>query len=290
MKVKHILLIFLLSFALLLIGAQVRYRSLLWDIPISQILFAVTTFILVRKNIMKGKWIYVLMPFSILFWDIFAFIFDNTFSISHEWQFLSIGTPNFLFCMIGATYGVFFAAGTKLRIAGVALLLLSAVFSAWYMVKGNEYWYNYCFNGPFTGKTEGSIASNWQHVVNPSDTLQKDYYQDKLVVLDFWGMSCVVCFQKFPKLDSLNREYKHDNRVVFTAVNLPERDDSAKYERTRLLHEKYTFKTVFADSSAGRIFNIDGVPTVIVLKNDQIVFRGSIELAKDFLAEQLKNK
>lgn len=288
MKTKHIINIFLLTFAVILIGAQVRYRGLLTDIPVSQVLFAIAAFILVIKGILKGKWKHFILPLAVFFWYVFFFVFDNIFSNSHDWKFITIGTPNMLLCAVGATYGSLLASDAKLRIAGITILLFSAAFSAWYMTTGIKYWMNYSSVGTFTGKVREGKVGNWQHVVNPSDTLQKDYYKDKYVVLDFWSMSCVICFKRFPKLDSLNKQYNNDKRIVFEAVNLPIKNDNTKFETTRELNQKYTFKTVFADSSAWQTFGIDGVPTVIVLKNDEIVFRGSIELAKDFLEENLK--
>jgi thiol-disulfide isomerase/thioredoxin len=288
MKAKHIIFIFLLSFALLILGGLVRSHGFIYDIPVSQILFAITAFVLVRKGILKGKWMYYVLPFAVLFWHTFAFFFDNIFSNFHEWEYITTGTPNILLCAVGATYGALLALKARLRIAGIALFLLCAACSAWYMTRGIEYWINYCANGSFTGKVEEGRVGNWQQVVNPSDTVQRDHYKDKYVVLDFWSMSCVVCFKKFPKLDSLNRQYKDNSEVLFEAVNLPIKDDSLKFERSHQLNEKYTFPTVFADSSAARIFKINGVPTVIILKNDEVIFRGSIELAQDFLIENLK--
>jgi thiol-disulfide isomerase/thioredoxin len=288
MKKKHILLIFLLALALLLIGAQVRYRSLGIDLAFSPLLYAFTAFILVKKKVLKGKWKYWLLPLSLFFWYVFAFVFDNIFSNSHKWEFISVGTPNMLLCMVGATYGALLASAGRLRLAGATLLIVSGVFSFWFAGKGKDYWVNYCNTSSFTGKIDGPKIAGWQKVIQADTSLQAINLNGKYVVLDFWSIACVACFRKFPYLDSLNKQYKNNSNIVFRAVNLPIPDDSIKFERIHELDTKYTFHNVLADSAAGPIFDVSRVPIVIILKDDQIVFRGSIELAKDFLAENLK--
>ena len=154
MNVKRILFVFLLSFILLLLGGVIRSHGFIKDIPVSQVLFAVTAFVLVKKSILKGKWRYYVLPLVVLFWHTFAFFFDNIFSNFHDWEYITTGTPNILLCAVGATYGALLASGPKLRKVGIALFLLSATCSAWYMASGMEYWVNYCNVGKFTGKVK----------------------------------------------------------------------------------------------------------------------------------------
>jgi len=287
MKIKIIALVFFACFALLLIGGQVRSRSMVMDIPFSQVLFGATAFMLTRKKILKGRIGFVLMPLSIMFWDLFAYCFDNLFSNDHDWRFFRIGSVHMWLCMIGSLYGSFLASFSKrLRGVGAGFLLLSTLFTPWYMVAGYDYWAHYCFSGNFTGRTSGEIIRDWKFVVNTPEDISIS--QDKYVVLDFWSVSCAACFRKFPVLDTIAKQYKDEDRVVIRSVNLPLPNDSVKYDRVKMMGEKYTFQNLFADSSAWKVFGIVGVPTVVVMKNDEMVFKGNIENLQGFLVEELR--
>lgn len=285
MKAKYILLVFLLSFGLLLLGTQVRYRSLMADIPVSQFLFAIAAFILIRKGVLKGRWRYTVIPLSVVFWSIVAFFIDNIFSNFHDWKFISIGTPNLFLCIVGATYGALLASEKIKRITGSLLLIASGIFSGWYMLGGNEYWFNYAFDGTFTGKVSDEKSYNWYKLVDTSGATNEVRYKDKLVVLDFWNVSCVTCYRKFPYLDSLTRQYSSDTNVVFIAVNLPVANDETRVQKVQSLKGKYIFRNVFADTAAARMFDINGVPVVLILKENKLLYKGSIELVAKYLAE-----
>lgn len=288
MKRKHIILILFACFGLILLGAQIRYRSFVADIPVSQILFAIMAFILVKKKVLKGRWTHILLPLSVIFWDIFGHSFDSIFSIKHDWNFLTIGTPNMVLCAAGALYGSLLASAlTRQRIAGVALLIFSTIFSSWYMVKGFDYWTHYCSWGNIAGRIKNIKIQNWKQAVYPADTLPIGFYKDKYIVLDFWTAFCGVCFRKFPELDNVNRKYQSNRQVMVWAINLPLANDSSKYERAAEMKQKYTFQNTFADSTAWEVFDISGVPTILVIKNDEVVFKGDIENLKTFLSEEV---
>lgn len=285
MKAKYILLVFLLSFGLLLLGGQVRSHGLVEDIPVSQLLFALTAFILMRNGILKGSWRYIVIPVSVIFWIVVTFYIDNTLSRVHNWEFISIGTPNLFLCIVGATYGALLASEKVKRIAGSLLLIASGIFSGWYMLGGNEYWFNYAFDGTFTGKVSDGKSYNWYKLVDTSGATNEVRYKDKLVVLDFWNVSCVTCYRKFPYLDSLTRQYSSDTNVVFIAVNLPVINDETRVQKVQSLKGKYIFRNVFADTAAARMFDINGVPVVLILKENKLLYKGSIELVAKYLAE-----
>lgn len=290
MKAKQVILISLLVFALLFLSGQlVRSNGLLRDIFISQFVFAIVAYLLYWKGILKGRWKHLLLPLSILFWYIFDFFLENIFSNFHDWKFLTIGTPNIFLCAVGATYGTLLAAGKWQRVAGVLLLVLSGLFSWWFIAGGSNYWYNYVSDGTFTGKVREKTEDRWWSYVDAHGVLDEATYKDKTIVLDFWNVSCGVCFRKFPYLDSLTRKYSNNKNVVFIAVNLPlKEEDSLKYKKVKELNAKYSFETVFADTAAARRFQIDGVPKVLIMRKDSIVFRGNVELAGKYLQETIK--
>jgi len=57
-----------------------------------------------------------------------------------------------------------------------------------------------------------------KHVFNfKTDSLRLSQFNVDLIILDFWGLSCISCIQAFPKIDALQKKF--NGRVQIIAVN-----------------------------------------------------------------------
>jgi thiol-disulfide isomerase/thioredoxin len=170
----------------------------------------------------------------------------------------------------------------------ISIPLLVFAFSTWYIVGGYQYWFNY-LDGTFTGEVEEPMPQDWYTVTKGNDTLRADFYKDKIIFFDFWNTSCVICFRKFPDTERLYQKYKHHKNFIVQAVNIPIERDTAgmafyMFERKN----KYSFPAVMGNEVMRVKFKVEAYPTIVVMKNDTVLFRGRMELVENFLDKTLK--
>ncbi len=83
-------------------------------------------------------------------------------------------------------------------------------------------------------------------------------YRGKLVLLDFWATWCGSCLQTFPKMDSLQKEFKNNLQVIFIN-SMSTGDDKRKVElflkKWQLDHGSiFTIAVAYEDKMALALF------------------------------------
>lgn len=116
--------------------------------------------------------------------------------------------------------------------------------------------------------------------------------KDKIIVLDFWSTSCVVCYDKFPEFENFYLEYKANNSIEFYSVNVAERRDT--FTKTlRLVDDlDYQFKTIYIKSmkEVQEKLDIYSFPELMIIKNDSIRFQGYLNTNWNILIKNSKNE
>ncbi|HTE26009.1 TlpA family protein disulfide reductase [Flavitalea sp.] len=111
-----------------------------------------------------------------------------------------------------------------LRITIFALISLSSISASSQQVKA------IAIGEEFPSIPKANALNHIDSVINLSD------YQNKLLILDFWATWCSSCIGGFPKLDSLQKTYTNDLKIVLVNVSdSPGKIDSflAKYKQRR---------------------------------------------------------
>lgn len=113
-----------------------------------------------------------------------------------------------------------------------------------------------------------------------------DQFRGKVLLLDFWATTCGPCQQLSPQIEGLYSKYKDKGLMVFGISAEPEyviKGFQAKFKRNYPLY-------VDTDASASVMFNVTGVPTVVLIgKNgDLIVQTSGYPLPNDF-EEKIQN-
>jgi len=168
-------------------------------------------------------------------------------------------------------------------VKGIILFLYFSLIAAYsyYIPKLYE---NKVAFGSFTGDKNIDLKHDYAFLGFSKGTEEKlsiSDFKDKTIVLDFWNNNCGVCFEKFPKVDELRSKVTNKN-VMFLAVNVFKRKSEIKNGLEMFRDEKLGYNTLFISEENAKELQVYAYPTVLVIKDNKIVYRGTIEVLDVF--------
>lgn len=110
-----------------------------------------------------------------------------------------------------------------------------------------------------------------QHILNyaTDNARLTDFIGDKALLIDFWFTACSSCIESFPKLDSLQKEFKDDLNILLVTFETEEKTLHTFNTINRIKHVK--LPSVVADTLMHLIFPHTSAPHEIwVDKNGKI--------------------
>lgn len=110
----------------------------------------------------------------------------------------------------------------------------------------------------------------------------------KLILFDFWSPSCGACLVSFPKLDSLQRLFGDEIRIIL--VNKQSLDSTKKFFEARKFLYKPDLPFATNDTSLNRLFPNLGNPAFAWLDGDGIFYETSEELTGDAIRNFLSQR
>jgi thiol-disulfide isomerase/thioredoxin len=253
------------------------------DVVISFILFFIAAYIFVTRLKYPARAVLLYFSGTLFFLIIVSVLVDG--------QWPTIGLPNLASSFAGIFCGSLAGSKHVHKVLALSLGLVILSITIWYVASGYKLWANYVFNGSFTGRDNNITNAPWFTYTETGDTFNAAYFKDKYVVLDFWITSCIVCRKQFPHFEQLFQKYERDTNVIFQSVNIPLTRDRPGAAARVMNKEKYRFPKAFADSSITRIFDINGYPVYMLLKNDRVLYKGMyLEDMESLLVERLNGK
>lgn len=286
---KKILLLLLTIFLLLLGLAQIAYIGLYPHLLFSFCVFFLLAIIVIKKNILNRKKALLLLPFLLLLCIYIVAIIDHGFQNSLYGFFKeNLGWPMIAASIVAIFLGVLFCSGRVHRLISLGLfgvVFISLIFTGDYLIK--KWLHNMSFN-TFDGLVMEE-EPQWKALLEDSILIDQNSFDKKILVLDFWYTACNVCFRDFPVFDSLRKQYLNDSNFVFYSMNYRLKDETPEENFELIKKENYSFPVGIMDSNSIDNFSISAYPTVIVIKNKQIRYRGSVHFLGVFL-EDLKRE
>lgn len=141
----------------------------------------------------------------------------------------------------------------------------------------------------YIGKTEMIInVSKIPFIKNQNDSLIGFGTGDEILILDFWNNGCGSCFKKFPKFNSLYLKNKDNTKIKFYSVNVFKSIEEIEKGNKLISKYNYSFTNIFLNDEFKHNFSVEAYPTVIVIKKNRIIFKGTIETLTNFESIYLK--
>lgn len=144
--------------------------------------------------------------------------------------------------------------------------------------------HNKIIYGSVDGQLKGIEAPVFSVLDKNNNTIDNDLIKGKIVVMDFWFISCPPCWVKFPELQRMHEKYSSNDQVVFYAVNRPMNNDKPDQLFTSIEKKDYTFPVVRGSEELMNDFDIDYYPTTIIIDAEgNIIFKGDMNQVEDEL-------
>ncbi|MGG9964080.1 TlpA family protein disulfide reductase [Ferruginibacter sp. SUN106] len=111
----------------------------------------------------------------------------------------------------------------------------------------------------------------------PYKTTSLNAHNTKLILVDFWATWCASCIREFPKLDTLQQQFKDSLQVLL--VNNPKSGDDQKRIIAFFNRNRYTLPVIYKDEQLARLFPHKAIPhTVWINKGVVIAITGPDEV------------
>lgn len=217
----------------------------------------------------KGLFIFILLlPFSII---VYLHIVDFKDTLT--------SLPSTIAAFTGVVLAYFYSKITNNQ-AKILFLAICVSVVAYLLIFGFEKYYNYINYGSVSNRINEEIPQIELFDIN---NLETNIEINDTVVYFLWHNGCGICKSLFPELEKISRLYKFSHTKVY-AVNIPYKGNDT-FALAESFTQNYSFNNLYAkDKIVAEKLNIKVYPTVIIIHNNKIIFRGSFEQAIMYLS------
>lgn len=200
-----------------------------------------------------------------------------------------VSLPEFLCEILGIIIGMcFFYGKNYIRM----LAIIFAIFVSVMFYTNYNFILNRVFYFPLFYKSAAKINVSTVPYYDSNKLLVNDSIFDskEYVLLNIWTTSCAACIAEFSEIDSLYQiAFKRKNIRLFTACILQNQDYDVPLKLVR--DKKFRFPAFCIPNwnYVTEEYDMDGVPVTFIIKDKQIVFRGSLLSAWSEMEERTKN-
>ncbi|RZK76574.1 MAG: TlpA family protein disulfide reductase [Pedobacter sp.] len=131
-------------------------------------------------------------------------------------------------------------------------------------------------------KIEGTVVPNFSVTdVRTREILTLDQLKGKVVLLDFWYISCPPCRDLMPKIQQLRQRFPEKDLVV---IGINVRDTSKKQVLKFLKEKKISYPQYYKSGTLKEDYKLRAFPTSLILDKDGKVIKVEIGYGEDTIA------
>lgn len=112
-----------------------------------------------------------------------------------------------------------------------------------------------------------------------SDHLNLSKYKNKVIIFDFWSTNCIGCIVSFPKLDSIQNEYKDEIQIIL--VNKQSRDATEKFFKLKDHIKIPNVPFITGDSLLFKYFPVQAYPAIVWIDKDGVYKKMTHNISED---------
>lgn len=276
-------LILIWCFITLLLGAQVRFRSGIENEPI----VCITGFgIMIISSLLAYQFIKQPAAKTCLYFIASFFFLDLTVRFIEGFSDSYFSLFRLIYFPLGITAGyLLYNKRWKPVMLITAIMLIATFFFQTRYIKPYVHYLNFHTSTGLVNRPEPAL---WNMYTTAGGTISDNELKGKTIILDFWYTSCGVCFRKFPVLQQLYDSLGHRKDLAFYAVNIPWRRDTPGMAMELIKERGYTFPVAMGSQPLASSFGVETYPTLVVVKDQRVVFFGDIDLFKERLPDILR--
>lgn len=286
-KVLIILLLFIITVAGILLAIVIGDGA--WDLPkgLGLILAFLLLFGLTSVSLLKFKnqiGLYgVLIPIII---GVLLLILPKAFNSTLKFS-LKV-SPFYISILLGILSGYLYYIKA---IRKLALPLLLSIFPLLMSFGVYDLWIHKIEYGNWTGEINEQKVAPFELLAKNGDLVTNETLADRIVLLDFWFISCGPCWVKFPDLQRIHEKYQSNPEVEIYAVNRPMPRDKPGALFQRIEDKQYTFPVLGGTQQVMDLLGVYKYPSVMILnQKGEMVFMGELEDAELKLESMLSEE
>jgi len=276
-KVLIILLLFIITVAGILLAIAIGEGA--WNLPkgLGLILAFLLLFGLTSVSLLKFKnkiGLYgVLIPIIL---GVLLLILPKAFNSTLKFS-LKV-SPFYISILLGILSGYLYYIKA---IRKLALPLLLSIFPLLMSFGVYDLWIHKIEYGSWTGEVNEQKVAPFELLAKNGDLVTNETLADRIVLLDFWFISCGPCWVKFPDLQRIYEKYQSNPEVEIYAVNRPMPRDKPGALFQRIEDKEYTFPVLGGTQQVMDLLGVYKYPSVMILnQKGEMVFMGELEDAE----------
>ncbi len=123
-----------------------------------------------------------------------------------------------------------------------------------------------------------------------TDRIRLSDFKGKIIILDFWNHYCTACIKSFPKLDSLQKQFKDDIQIIL--VNKESKDSTKRFFEKRPRIKRPNLIMITGDKQLSELFPAEGYPYCVWIDHIGVIrkFSGSNVISEQSIINFLAGK